>query len=56
MKKYVLCVGCGKKIHIDELGVINNQDFCHNNLGCLAVMLEKTRQAPEIQTKKEKVM
>lgn len=34
-KEHVLCISCKKPIHIDELGAINKQGMCHNNICCL---------------------
>jgi len=33
--KKVLCIGCGKPIHIDEFGGLNNKGLFHNNIFCL---------------------
>ena len=34
-KEHIKCVGCGKPIHIDELGAITKEGFIHNNTVCL---------------------
>lgn len=33
-KEHIKCRGCGKPIHIDELGMINKEGMYHNNLTC----------------------
>lgn len=33
--KKVLCIGCGKPIHIDEFGGLDNRGLFHNNVFCL---------------------
>lgn len=41
--KKVLCVSCGKPIHIDEFGGIVNNGMIHNNYVCLYKHIKKNK-------------
>ena len=50
--KKVLCIGCGKPIHINEFGGLNNKGCFHNNVSCL-IKIKKSESKEEIEVQKE---
>ena len=40
-EKKVLCIGCKKPIHINELGGLNNKGLFHSKVTCLMKIIKK---------------
>lgn len=47
-EEHIKCQGCGKPIHIKELGLITKEGMYHNNVCCCLDKLRKDKLFTEV--------